>query len=636
MSATTEAAALATAQDTVRLTTAQALVRFLAAQWSERDGVRRRVIPGMFGIYGHGNVSGLGEALTTQGVELPFYMGKNEQSMVHAAMGFAKATERLSTLACTASIGPGSTNMITGAATATINRIPVLLFPSDTFANRRQGPVLQQLENPVAGDVSVNDSFRPVSRFFDRIARPEQLLTALPEAIRVLLDSGETGAVTLALHQDVQGEAVDFPASFFEQRTWPVIRRPPAAEEVSAAIELLRLSERPLIIAGGGVRYSNAGAALRTISERFGIPICETFAGKGIAAGADLLVGGVGVLGTTAANELASDADVVLCVGTRLSDFITASHSLFQHPDVRFVGINTAAMDSHKLGATPITADAKLALEALTGALEETGWSTDGGYTDRARSVTRAWDETIVGDLEPREGERMSQGQVVRALDQAAGPGDFVVGAAGTALPDLYTLWDASSGSTPLLEFGNSCMGHEIPAALGIRLARPDAGEVYVLIGDGTYLMGGTSELVTARQEGTKVTVVVIENEGHQSIHGHQERTTAVADGTEFRAREPGAGLTGASLSVDYAANARSLGCVAFDVASLDDLRQALKAAKSESGPCLIAAHVEPRRQTVGSSCWWDLGVAQESTRPEVQDVAAEHARASARQRFYY
>jgi 3D-(3,5/4)-trihydroxycyclohexane-1,2-dione acylhydrolase (decyclizing) len=606
----------------LRLTAAQALVRYLAAQWSERDGERRRAIPGIFGIFGHGNVCGLGPALEEEaGRELAFHQPKNEQAMVHAAIGYARASNLLSTLACTASIGPGSTNLLTGAASATVNRVPVLLLPSDTFANRRQGPVMQALEHPREGDLTVNDAFRPLSAFFDRIVRPEQLLTALPEAMRVLLDPAETGAVTLSLHQDVQAEACDFPARFFERRTWRVSRRPPARGELRAAVEAMRACDRPLVVAGGGVHYSGALAELSRLSERLGVPVAETSAGKGALAGGALGLGGIGVTGTRAANALAREADLVVCVGTRLIDLTTGSRSLFQDPDVRFVGMNLTARDAHKLGALPVVADAKVSLRALADALEGAGWRAPDPWRERALRERGRWELELAGDLEPREAERMSQGQVLRALNQAAGPGDWLVVASGTPHVDVHKLWDAARGERCLMEVGFSCMGGEIPAGLGVRMANPDAGEVYVVIGDGTYLMGGTGELVTARQEGLKLTVVVVENGGYQSIHGLQRARTGRSFGLEF------------GVEVDYAANARSLGCAAYAAASLEELRDALDAARAETRPAVIVAGVEPRRLLLDSGCWWDVGVAEVSDRTETRELAAEHARGRALQR---
>ena len=624
----------ASAEETVRLTTAQAVVRYLTVQWSESDGERRRLIPAIFGIFGHGNVCGLGQALQEHGRELPYYQPKNEQAMVHTAIGYAKATRRLSTLACTASIGPGSTNLVTGAATATTNRLPVLLLASDTFATRRQGPVLQQLEHPVSADITVNDCLRPVSRFFDRIARPEQLLTALPEAMRVLLDPADTGAVTISLHQDIQGEAWDYPAAFFEPRTWRVARRPPAPEELAAASEAIRASRRPLIVAGGGVHYSAAGETLTAFAERFGIPMAETSAGKGATAG-DLVLGGLGVNGTAAANDIARDADLVICAGTRLSDFTTASHSLFQEPDVRFVGINVAVADAAKLGAFPLVADARLALEGLADRLADAGWSAPAEHRVTAHDAQERWRTALEADLAPRPDELMSQGQVLKVLNRAATAGDWVVAAAGSPPGDLLKTWDCPDGSFAHLEFAYSCMGHELPAALGIRMARPDAGEIYVVIGDGTYLMANT-ELVTAVQEALKVTVVLLVNGGYQSIHSLQLATTGQSFGNEFRARGEGQSApAGELLEPDYAANARSLGCDAVTVGTLDELADALSQARAGSRSTVIACAVEPRRMLLGSGAWWDLGVPQSSGRADVRERTAAHEDGARRQRAY-
>jgi 3D-(3,5/4)-trihydroxycyclohexane-1,2-dione acylhydrolase (decyclizing) len=622
-------------RSTIRHTTAQALVRYLSAQWSERDGHRQRLVPAILGIFGHGNVCGLGAALEEDGGRaLTFLQPKNEQAMVHAALGYARATNLLSTLACTASIGPGSTNLLTGAATATVNRVPVLLLPSDTFANRRQGPVMQALEHPREADLTVNDAFRPLSAFFDRITRPEQLLAALPEAMRVLLDPAETGAVTLSLHQDVQAEAYDFPARLFEPRTWHVIRRPPAPPAMRAAVDLLRRAERPLLVAGGGVHYADALPELAELSKRLGVPVTETSAGKGALPGGELAMGGLGVTGTRAANALARDADVIVCVGTRLIDLTTGSHSLFQHPDVRFIGVNVVARDAHKLGALAVVADAKLALRELTEGLAAAGWRAPHDWGDRARAERNRWEHELSEDLAPRSGERMTQGQILRALNERTGPGDWLVVASGTPHVDVHKLWDVPPGGRCVMEVGFSCMGGEIPAGLGVRLAHPDADEVYVVIGDGTYLMGGATELVTARQERLKLTVIVIENGGYQSIHGLQRSRTGVSFGLEFRERSEGV-LEGRDIDVDYASNARSLGCAAHFVSTLDELGDALEAARDEPRPVVIVARVEPRRLLLDSRCWWDVGVPETSERPETRALAAEHAGDRELQRFY-
>jgi 3D-(3,5/4)-trihydroxycyclohexane-1,2-dione acylhydrolase (decyclizing) len=623
------------APDTVVLTAAQAIVRFLQVQYSERDGVRRRLIPGMLGIFGHGNVAGMGQALAEVGDDLPYYQPKNEQAMVHTAIGYAKSQSRLATLACSASIGPGTTNMITGAATATTNRVPVLLLASDTFANRRQGPVLQQLEHPTEADLTVSDCLRPVSRFFDRITRPEQLITALPEAMRVLLDAADTGAVTLSLHQDVQGEAYAFPVALFAPRTWTVTRRPPAPSEVAPAADVLAAAQRPVMIVGGGVHYSEAGAEVRALSERFGIPVLETFGGKSASGGTELLLGGVGVTGTQAAYRAARDADVVLCVGTRLADFATGSHSIFQDPAVRFVSINVGAADAYKLGAVPIVADARAGLQALSRVLADRGMEPAAGYREHIRELRRQWEQALDEDLGDRTGEAMSQGQVLRLINEQSRAADVVVGAAGSAPSDVLRTWDAANGSRCALEFGFSCMGHEIPAGLGLRLGRPE-GEVYVTIGDGTFLMGHSTELVTARQEGWKITLVLFVNHGFQCIRDLQLLKSGVDFGNEFRARGADGRLSGPTVEVDYAQNLASLGCGVHEVRDLEGVRSALQAAREADGPVAIVAHVEPHRGVIGSETWWDVGVAQVSQLSSTRDAVAEHLTGVERQRVYY
>jgi 3D-(3,5/4)-trihydroxycyclohexane-1,2-dione acylhydrolase (decyclizing) len=638
MTATTtrSANAASAAAATRRLTTAQALVAYLSVQHSERDGRRRRLIPGLFGIFGHGNVVGLGQALEEVGDGLTYYQGKNEQAMVHAALGYAKATRRTATLACAGSIGPGAMNMLTGAGTATANRLPVLLLPADVFMHRRQDPVLQQIEHPTERDLSANDCFRPVSRFFDRITRPQQLLTALPEAMRVLTDPAETGAVTIALPQDVQGEAFDFPEAFFAPRTWSIVRRPPAEQELAAAASAIRAAERPLIIAGGGVRYAEAEEELVRLSGELGIPVAETFAGKGCGPTAGFGLGGVGSTGTLAANRIAASADCVICVGTRLQDFTTGSQSLFQHPDVRFVSINVSAADAHKLGALAVVADARLALPALREALAGARYATSDDYRAEVRREQAAWAEALEEDLAPRDGETISQGQVLQALNARTGAGDVIVTAAGTPPADVHRMWDPSNGTECHIEFGFSCMGHEIPAGLGYRLARGSApGDVFVVIGDGTYLMGST-ELVTAVQERLNVNVIVIENGGYQAIRSLQVGKTGVAFGNELRARDAADGrLSGAYVEVDYAANARSMGATAYDVDSLEAFADAIDAARAHEGPSVIVVHVEPYRLLSGTECFWDVGIFQASSRAEMLERSAAHQAGQRTQRFF-
>ena len=625
-------------QETVRLTMAQAVVKFLQAQYSERDGKTRRLIPAMFGIFGHGNVCGLGQALEECGRDLPYYQPCNEQSMVHTAIGFAKANLRLATLACTASIGPGSTNMITGAAAATINRLPVLLFPSDYYATRRQGPVLQQLEHPVSADVSVNDCFRPVSRFFDRISRPEQLLTALPEAMRVLTDPVETGTVTIALPQDIQAHAYDFPANLFQKRIWRVERRLPDPRRLEEVVGLLKEAQRPVIIAGGGIHYSEAWQELQDFAEALGIPVAETFAGKGALRNASpMALGGHGLEGTGAAAALVSQADLVVCIGTRLTDFATGSQSCFNHPQVRFVSINVSGHDAYKQGAVPITADAREALRALHQAAKAANIRPRPAYLEEITGACKAWAEKLQREVfTHQEGEAMSQGELIQALNHEARAGDTVIAAAGGPPGDLLKLWDASAGRACHLEFGYSCMGYEMPAGLGVRLAQPK-GEVYVFIGDGTYLMNPT-ELMTALQEDLKITVVISENHGYQCIRRLQMWRTGVSFGNEFRHRDPRTNrLEGEYVQIDLARNAESFGARTWHVQTPEELRLALRDARSERRTCVIVAETEKHRFLPGGGVWWDVAPAEVSQDPITQKLRADYERDRSRlQRFHY
>jgi len=624
--------------EVIRLTMAQALVKYLQRQYSERDGRARRLVPAMFGIFGHGNVCGMGQALEECGEGLPYYQPCNEQSMVHTAIGFAKASRRLATLACTSSIGPGSTNMITGAAAATINRMPVLLFPADFYATRRQGPVLQQLEHPVSADLSVNDCFRPVSRFFDRISRPEQLLYSLPEAMRVLTDPAETGAVTIALPQDVQSQAYDYPAHFFRERRWRVERRLPDAQRVLDAITLLKQAERPVIIAGGGIHYSEARRELQDFAEALGIPVGETFAGKGaLIESSPLALGGHGLEGTGAAAMLVSRADLVICIGTRLTDFITGSQSCFNHPDVRFISINVSGHDANKQGALPILADAREALSALHRAGLAAGIRPRPAYLDEIAAARRAWDETIQREVATHHGaEAMSQGELILALNREVRPGDTIIAAAGGAPGDLLKLWDATGGRACHLEFGYSCMGYEIPAGLGVRLAQPE-GEVYVLVGDGTYLMNPT-ELMTALQEGLKITIVLAENHGYQCIRRLQMWRTGVSFGNEFRCRDPATNrLEGDYVRIDLAKNAESLGARSWHVETPEQLCKALREARAERRACVIVAETEKHRFLPGGGIWWDVAPAEVSQDPKARALRAEYEQDRRRlQRFHY
>ncbi len=622
---------------TVRLTTAQALVRFLSVQYSERDGVRRRLLPAVLGIFGHGNVAGLGQALDQHGdrqdASLPYLQARNEQSMVHMAAAFAKENRRLATLACTSSIGPGATNMVTGAALATISRLPVLLLPGDTYASRRQGPVLQQLEHPGAADVSVNDCFRPVARYFDRIVRPEQLVASLPEAMRVLTSPSETGAVVLALPQDVQAEAYDYPEALFTPRTWAVARPRPEPGPIAAAAAMLAGASRPLIIAGGGTRYSEAEAELAALATEAEIPVAETFGGKGaVADPAWWALGGLGVEGNPAANRYAASADVVVCVGTRLTDFITASQSLFQHPEVRFIGINVSAHDAAKQGALEVVADAREALAAIYEALAVAGRipAEDKELRQEVEGLTGGWQAERAAALAPPsddEDQTLTQGQLIGVLQEEAEPGDVLLTAAGGPPGDLLKVWDATGGRDCHLEFGYSCMGYELPATLGVRLARPDSrGQVVGLIGDGTFLMQ-PSELVTAVQEGLDVTIVISENHGFQCIRRLQMNRVGLPFGNEFRSRkgprDGGGRLEGDYLQLDLAAVARGLGARAWHVDGAAELRAALGEARGHQGAAVIVVETVPHHDLPPSGVWWDVAPAEVSAEPATQRLRA-------------
>ena len=622
---------------TLHLTMAQAIVKYLQVQHSERDGRTRRLLPAIFGIFGHGNVTGIGQALEEYGSDLPYYHPCNEQSMVHTAAAFAKANHRLATLACTSSIGPGATNMISGAATATINRLPVLLLPGDYYGNRHQGPVLQQLEHPISGDVSVNDCFRPVSRFFDRILRPEQLLTALPEAMRVLTDPADTGAVTLALPQDVQIEAWEYPAHFFAERVWRVERLQPDAQRLAEAVALLKQAKHPLIIAGGGVHYAEAWEELAQLAITCGIPVSETFAGKGAVRGREvLLLGGQGTSGTPLAARAAGQADLVICVGTRLADFTTGSQSVFQHPEVKFISINVCSRDAHKQGALPLKADAREGLRALRQAALQAGVKPQAAYLEQLAGWQREWQSRIEKEvLTQVPGEAMSQGQLVGLLNEEAQSGDVVISAAGGLPSDLLKMWDARDRKECHLEFGNSCMGYEIPAGLGVRLAQ-SSGEVYVFIGDGTYLMNPT-ELVTALQENLKLTLVLADNRGYQCIRALQVARAGHPFGNEFRHRNPDSKrLDGEYLDLDLAANAQSMGARVWRASTPEQVRQALREARAETRTCAIVVEVEKHRYLPASGAWIDFGTAQTSQDPLIQQQRREYEADQQKQRFHY
>src|SRR3954452_18490215 len=602
---------ISTTHKTVRLTTAQAIVKYLAAQYSLADSARRRLIPAALGIFGHGNVAGLGQALDELSDELPFIQGRHEQYVAHIATAYAKATRRHATLAVTASIGPGALNLVTAAGLATVNRLPLLLLPGDTYATRHQGPVLQQLEHASEADATVNDAFRPVSRVFDRITRPEQLLTALPEAMRVLTSPADTGAVVISLPQDIQTEAYDFPAAFFETRDWPIYRAAPSPDQIAAVAELIAAAEQPLIIAGGGVLYSQAESELAALAEQLGIPVVETFAGKG-AVQQDVRwgVGGVGLEGNPAANALAKAADLVIHVGTRLTDFTTGSQSVFEHPDVRFASINVVDRDARKQGATPVLADAKLALAALRAATPDV--APREAWGERARNEKQAWLPVRAAALAPSAVTPISQGELIGVLNESARPGDTIIAAAGGPPGDLQKVWDATGERHCHLEFGFSCMGYELPATLGVRLAQGDAGEVIALIGDGTFLMQ-PPELATAAQEGLKVTVLVADNHGYQVIRRLQMHPSGRHFGNEMRYRvgSLGAGpLEGDYVQLDLPAVARGLGATVWAADTRDEVLDALARAREADGPVVIVVPTAPHVNLPASGVWWDVAPA--------------------------
>ena len=624
---------------TRRLTVAQAVVRFLANQYSERDGIEQRLVAGCFGIFGHGNLAGLGQALLEAELSdpsaLPYHQARNEQAMVHASTAYARMKDRLSTFACTASIGPGATNMLTGAALATINRLPVLLLPGDIFATRVSSPVLQELEDPTGYDISVNDAFRPVSRFFDRVWRPEQLPQALLGAMRVLTDPVETGAVTVALPQDVQVEAYDWPKALFEKRVWHV-RRPlpePAALERAAAV--IRDAKRPLLIAGGGVIYAQATEALRELVETTGIPVAQSQAGKGaLPYDHPLSLGAVGSTGTTAANRLAREADVVIGIGTRYSDFTTASRTAFGNPDVRFVNVNVAGFDVAKHAAVGVVADAREALVALHGALA--GWRVDDEYRNHATELSRAWDEIVERAYAQSHGPLPAQSEVIGVVNHESDPRDVVVCAAGSMPGDLHKQWRTRDAKSYHVEYGYSCMGYEIAGGLGVKMACPDR-DVFVLVGDGSYLMMA-QELVTAVQEHLKIIVVLVQNHGFASIGELSDAVGARHFGTRYRYRNTDTGrLDGGVLPVDLAQNAESLGVRVLRAKTIAEFQSALRAAKRSDSdrPVLVHVETDPLVPAPSSESWWDVPVAEVAELDATRDARKNYAQNKSKQRLF-
>ena len=577
---------------TVRLTTSQALLRFLIAQYSVRDGERRRLIPGLYGIFGHGNSSGIGQAMSALPPgQLFFLEGRHEQSMVHAAAAYAKASRRTATLACTSSIGPGALNMLVGAAGANLNRLPVLLLPADTFASRLQGPILQGLEYALGTDVSVNDCYRPISRFFDRITRPEQLLTALPGAMRVLTSPEDAGPAVLALPQDTQTEAYDFPEEFFDERDWLIDRPVPDPIRVAQAAEVIRQAERPVIIAGGGVHYSDADEELRAFASALGIPVVETCAGKGVfAEGSWLDLGGLGVEGTTPANTVVGSADVVIAVGTRLQDFITGSRTVFR-PGARFVGVNVTRLDAYKEHAAAVVGDARVALHALREAAG--AYSTTPVYRHEVEGLVEEWRRSAREFVTWDGVRQMSQADVIAVVNEEVQRESTITAAAGTGIMEILKFWDCAAGKHCHLEFGFSCMSYEIPAAIGVRLARPDA-DSYAFVGDGTFLLN-PGELVTAVQNGIKITVVVSANGTMESICRIERGVSSAPFANVFRKRDPVTRKVAAEpIGLDLAKVAEGLGATAWTATTPDELRAALRASRDEPGPCVIVAVNDP------------------------------------------
>ena len=618
---------------TRKLTMGQAVVQFLQQQFVERDGNETQFFAGMFGIFGHGNVAGIGQALHQYADSFRFYQTRNEQSMVHTAAAFAKMNNRLRTLACTTSIGPGATNMLTGAAGATINRLPVLLLPGDIFSTRLVAPVLQQLESPSSQDISVNDCFKPISRYWDRINRPEQLITALPEAMRVLTSPAETGTVTLALPQDVQAEAYDYPVELFQKRVYPIPRQRADVNALKRAAAWIQESKRPLIIAGGGVIYSEATAQLARFAEQTGMPVGETFAGKGsLHYNHPQNLGAIGATGTPGANITAREADLVIALGTRLSDFTTASKTAFQNPDVRFIGINVAEFDAFKHAALPLVADARVTLEELAVAVGN--YRVDAAYAARIENYRDEWEEEVERLYHLGHGPLPSQSEVIGVVNEVSRPEDVMVCAAGSLPGDLHKLWRARNPKQFHLEYGYSCMGYEIAGGLGIKMADPGR-DVYVMVGDGSYLMLA-QEIITSIQEGYKLIVVLVNNDGHSSIGGLSRATGAQGFATRFRYREEESGqLQGEFLPVALAANAASLGANVIEAKTLLQLKAALHEAREASHTTVVKIDVDYDEQVPRYESWWDVPIAQVSEVDSARAAYEEYEVDKRKERYF-
>ncbi len=621
--------------ETRRLTMAQALVTFLKNQYVERDGQQHQFFAGVLGIFGHGNIAGIGQALQ-QNPDFPYIPVRNEQSAVHLAAAYAKTANRLRAFACTSSIGPGATNMISGAAMATINRLPVLLLPGDIFARRIVAPVLQQIESPTTQDIGVNDCFKPVSRYWDRIYRPEQLITALPEVMRVLTSPSDCGAVTLALPQDVQAEAYDYPEELFRKRVWLIRRGQPDTVSFSRAVEAIRSARQPLIVAGGGVLMSEASEALSKFVAQTGIPVGETQAGKGsLAWDHPQSMGAIGATGTLASNRLAGKADVVIGIGTRYADFTTASMTAFQNPHVRFVNINTAEFDAYKVGAIPVVGDARTVLEQLTAALAD--YKVPADYVVEIADLKATWEAEVDRLFHYNAADYTGppiQSEVIGAMWEASGPRDILLSAAGSHPGDLHKLWRTRTPNGYHMEYGYSCMAYEIPGAMGAKLADPTR-EVYVFLGDGTYLMMPT-EITTSVQEGIKIIIVLVDNHGFASIGGLSRSLGQKGFGTSYKVRSQASGqLDGETLTVDYVANARSLGAIAIRATNLAELKEALKTAKTTDRTTVVVIETDPSVGVPGYESWWDVAVAEVSESEGVREAHARYVEARKRERYH-
>lgn len=641
---------------TVRLTMAQALVKFLDNQYVEFDGKVQKFVKGVFTVFGHGNVLGLGQALEQDPGDLVVHQGRNEQGMAHAAMGYAKQNHRKQIYACTSSIGPGAANMVTAAATATANRIPVLFLPGDTYAVRQPDPVLQQVEHFHDLNVTTNDAFKAVSKYWDRINRPEQLMAAAINAMRVLTDPADTGAVTLALPQDVQGEAYDYPLDFLKKRVHRIERRPPTAEMIKDAVELIKVKKKPMLVCGGGVRYSEAAGAFRLFAEKFNIPFGETQAGKSAVVWShELNLGGMGTTGNLAANLVAREADLVIGVGTRYTDFTTASKWLFQNPEVDFININASSFDAYKLDAVKIVADAKAALEALTFELEKTGYRS--AYTVEIREAREKWAveldrlygavyrdgfkpevsghiDHVLEEFGKQTGSWLTQTQALGILDEILPEDAIVVGSSGSLPGDMQRVWRAKAPNTYHMEYGYSCMGYEVNAALGVKLACPDK-EVYSMVGDGSYMMLH-SELPTSIQEGRKINVILFDNMSFGCINNLQMENGMGSFGTEFRYRNSRTGrLDGSLVPVDFAKNAESYGCKTYTVRTEKELRDAVEDAGKQTVSTLIDIKVLPKTMTHGYESWWRVGTAEAAQKESIVKAAEKLKKELKRARMY-